>query len=226
VDGLMERLPQLTHMFVCNTGSTACSFFDASVVRYPSSYTYSLDATHTLTPVPGHSPGTPTFSAIDISATMPEEGWSDYKYNGGVLGPNGKIYLVPWNADHVGELDPATRTFSAIDISATISSDWKYAGGVLGPNGKIYLVPQNADHVGELDPATRTFSAIDISATISSDGKYYGGVLGPNGKIYLVPRNADHVGEVVLGNQEPAYTVSGGVSEAWSALLSPHFNKF
>jgi len=117
-------------MFVWNTGSTGCSFFDASVVRYPSSYTYSLDATRTLTPVPGYLPGTPTFSAIDISAT--------------------------------------------------ISSDWKYYGGVLGPNGKIYLVP------------------------------YY----------------ADHVGEVVLGNQEPAYTVSGGVSEAWSALLSPHFNKF
>ena len=97
---------------------------------------------------------------------------------------------------------------------------------MLGPNGKIYLVPYYADHVGELDPSTRTFSAIDISSTISSCCKYTGGVLGPNGKIYLVPDVADHVGEVVLGNQEPAYTVSGGVSEAWSALLSPHFNKF
>ena len=90
----------------------------------------------------------------------------DREYSGGVLGPNGKIYLVPNNANHVGELDPATRTFSAIDISATISCRCKYRGGVLGPKGKIYLVPGNADHVGELDPATRTLSAIDISATI------------------------------------------------------------
>ena len=75
----------------CNAGymgpnggtCTAEGFFDASVVRYPSSYTYSLDATRTLTPVPGYSPGTATFSAIDISATIS----SDCKYEGGVLGP-------------------------------------------------------------------------------------------------------------------------------------------
>ena len=80
--------------------------------------------------------------------------------------------------------------------------------------------------MGELDPATRTFSTIDISATISSESKYAGGVLGPNGKIYFVPYFANKVGEVVLGNQEPAYTVGGGVPEAWNALISPHFNKF
>ena len=63
-----------------------------------------------------------------------------------MLGSNGKIYRVPYNADHVGENDTATRTFSAIDISATISSDYKYAGGVLGPNGKISPCRINSMH--------------------------------------------------------------------------------
>ena len=52
-------------------GASSEGFFDASVVRYPSSYTNSpLDTTRTLTPVPGYSAGTATFSVIDISATI------------------------------------------------------------------------------------------------------------------------------------------------------------
>jgi len=118
----------------------------------------------------GGGVGNSTFGTIDISDTISSYG----KYRGGVLAPNGKIYLVPGNADHIGELDPSTRTFGTIDISDTISSDYKYWGGVLAPNGKIYLVPNNADHIGELDPSTRTFGTIDISDTISSDWKYDG----------------------------------------------------
>ena len=41
----------------------------------------------------------------------------------------------------------------------------------------------------------------------------------------FVPRNADNVGVFEPGNAAPAYTVSGGVPDAWRALLSPHFNK-
>ena len=56
--------------------------------------------------------------------------------------------------------------------------------------------------------------------------KYIGGMLGRNGKIYFAPYLVDHVGELELGNLEPAYEVAGGVTEEWSALLSPYFNKY
>jgi hypothetical protein len=51
-------------------------------------------------------------------------------------------------------------------------------------------------------------------------------VLGPNGLIYFGSWNADNIGKLHLGNTQPAYEVAGGVPEAWSSLLSPHFNKF
>ena len=192
----------------------------ADAVNYPSWYVYPPSyGTRSLTHVPAYEVGNSTFGTIDISDTIS----SDWKYAGGVLAPNGNIYLVPFNTDHIGELDPSTRTFGTINISDTISFEGKYAGGVLAPNGKIYLVPRNADHIGELDPSTRTFGTIDISDTISS---YRGGVLAPNGKIYLVPYNADHIGELEVGNHQPSYEVAGGVPLAWAALLSPHFNKF
>ena len=97
---------------------------------------------------------------------------------------------------------------------------------MLGPNGLIYFVPWNADNIGVLNPASSSFTTIDISNTISSDSKYRRGVLGPNGLIYFVPSNANNIGKLHLGNTQPEYEVAGGVPEAWSSLLSPHFNKF
>jgi hypothetical protein len=140
-----------------------------------------------------------------------------------VLLPSGKVVFVPYYADKVGIFDPATDTFAT--VGATISGGGtKYFGGVLLPSGKVVFVPYNADKVGIFDPATNTFST--VGATISGRCKYFGGVLLPSGKVVFVPRNADNVGVFEPGNAAPAYTVSGGVPDAWRALLSPHFNKF
>ena len=99
---------------------------------------------------------------------------------------------------------------------------------MLGPNGLIYFVPFNPDNItiGVLNPSYSSFTTINIVSTISSDWKYAGGVLGPNGLIYFAPQNADNIGKLHIGNTKPAYEVAGGVPEAWSSLLSPHFNKF
>ena len=77
----------------------------ADAVNYPSWYIYPPSyGTRSLTHVPAYEVGNNTFGTIDISDTISE--WhvesSDWKYRGGVLAPNGKIYLVP---DHIGELD-------------------------------------------------------------------------------------------------------------------------
>ena len=89
------------------TGSTeeaacSCPFFNASVVRYPSSYTYPTTyETRSLTAVAGYIDGTSMFTTLDISSFISSDG----KYAGGVLGPNGLIYFIPYNADNVGILD-------------------------------------------------------------------------------------------------------------------------
>ena len=88
------------------------------------------------------------------------------------------------------------------------------------------MVPFWANSIGDFDPSTGSFSAIDISGVISHDYKYAGGVLAANGHMYMVPHFANSIGKLHLSNQEPAYTVEGGVPVTWAALLSPHFNKY
>ena len=74
----------------------------ADAVNYPSWYIYPPSyGTRSLTHVPAYEVGNSTFGTIDISDTIS----SYYKYWGGVLAPNGKIYLVPRNADNIGELE-------------------------------------------------------------------------------------------------------------------------
>jgi streptogramin lyase len=198
-------------------------FFNASVVRYPSSYSYPWTyATRSLTPVPGYAAGSSTFTTIDISNTIS----SDRKYEGGVVGPNGLIYFVPSKSNNIGVLNPSSSSFTTIDISNTISWDWKYAGGVLGPNGLIYFVPRNANNIGVLNPSSSSFTTIDISNTISSGDKYEGGVLGPDGLIYFVPLNANNIG--VLNPSSSSFTTIdisntiSSVAKYFGGVLGPN----
>ena len=192
-----------------------------SSVRYVSSYTYEAAyEARSLTPVAGYAVGTSVFSALVIPQTLAG------KYAGGVLAPNGHVYMVPWNANNIGDFDPATDAFSVVSISGVISHGSKYAGGVLAPNGHIYMVPCNADGIGDFNPATGVFKVIGFSSVISHAVKYYGGVLAPNGHIYMVPYLANSIGKLHLGSNEPAYKVAGGMPVTWGALMSPHFNKY
>ena len=61
-------------------------------------------------------------SIVDISSRIS----TDAKYIGGVLAPNGHIYMVPFHADNIGDFDPSTNAFDVIDISSRIST--KYNG--------------------------------------------------------------------------------------------------
>ncbi len=95
-----------------------------------------------------------------------------FKYNGGVLGPNGLVYFVPDDADNIGVFNPSSSTFTTIDISITISSDYKYTGGALGPNGLIYLVPYSSIGIGVLNPSSSIFTTIDASLSCNGMGCY------------------------------------------------------
>jgi hypothetical protein len=73
------------------------------------------------------------------------------KYAGGVLLPDGRVVLVPLNANHVGLYDPSTDAWrGGKDDLSRVGSD-KYAGGVLLPDGRVVLVPDGAEHIGLYD---------------------------------------------------------------------------
>ena len=98
-------------------------------------------------------------------------------------------------------------------------------GGVLAANGKIYWGPHEASYFLQFDPSDLTLDKIPHN--LGSGIHSLGAVLSSDGTMYLVPfyGNAKVVA-FQTGNQKPSYEVVGGVPEAWSALLSPQFNKF
>jgi hypothetical protein len=62
---------------------------------------------------------------------------------GGVLGPDGKIYCIPYNAPDILIIDPVAGTATRSAMGADLTGDYKWIGGVLGPDGKIYGTAQN-----------------------------------------------------------------------------------
>ena len=72
----------------------------------------------------------------------------NYKWQDGVLAPNGKIYGIPYNSTTVLEIDPVARTATSF---GSLTGTYKWISGVLAPNGKIYGIPANSTTVLEID---------------------------------------------------------------------------
>jgi hypothetical protein len=131
--------------------------------------------------------GTP--AAVLGSITGPLGG---YKWVGGVLAPNGKIYCLPRAATNVLIIDPATDTGDTTTIAALAGSD-KWSAGVLAPNQKVYGIPFNSTSVLIIDPQNNTADTTTISGLSAMAKKWAGGTLASNGKIYAVPADMNAV---------------------------------
>jgi hypothetical protein len=131
----------------------------------------------------------PATNTVDPDAISFSEAEA-WKWNGGVLAPNGKIYCIPRDPLGVMIIDPDRNTVAF--ISNLPSNIIKWAGGVLGPDGKIYGMPRDYDSILVLDPKTNTADPDALPVPAGSD-KWTGGVLAPNGKIYGIPNDAGSV---------------------------------
>ena len=131
------------------------------------------------------------YVSIDtFGASIPE---TNAKWWGGVKGPNGKIYGIPYDADDVLIIDPATNTAKRSSMGPSLSGSSKWASGCLGPDGKIYGVPYNAPDVLVIDPAAGTAVRTDFGLNLSGSSKWAGAVLGRDRKIYCMPRDATDI---------------------------------
>jgi small nuclear ribonucleoprotein (snRNP)-like protein len=127
-----------------------------------------------------------------------------YKWTGGVLAPNGKIYGIPFQSSSVLIIDPTTNTADTTTITG-LSGTYKWYGGVLALNGKIYCVPGNSTSVLIIDPATNTVDTTTITG-LSGGTKWGGGVLAPNGKIYCMPYSGSNV--LIIDPDSPIVNIS------------------
>jgi hypothetical protein len=69
------------------------------------------------------------------------------KWLGGVLGPDGKIYGIPFSSTDILIIDPVTSTATRSAMGASLSGSGKWIGGVLGPDGKIYGIPHDSTDI-------------------------------------------------------------------------------
>jgi len=136
---------------------------------------------------------------------------------GGVLAPNGTIYVSPSNANNpsVLAINTYTDVVTEINIPTTIPDRTGYTGGVCLPNGKIYRIGSN---ILIQDTNNNTFSFIRVNYG-SLIGGYTGCVLAPNGKIYGVPGSANNV--IVINPNDDSYSfitspdICGNVDRKW-----------
>ena len=109
------------------------------------------------------------------------------KWIGGTLGPDGKIYGIPFSSTDILIIDVAAGTASRSAMGADLAGTNKWIGGVLGPDGKIYGIPFGSTDILIIDVAAGTASRSAMGADLAGADKWYGGVLGPDGKIYGIP---------------------------------------
>lgn len=129
----------------------------------------------------------------DFSVTESISGFGNVVGNnktlGGVLAPNGNIYLIPNQFATVFKIDTTADTVTSLG-----SAGGRWSGGVLAPNGKIYCPPYyTTTSILEIDPSTDTFTTFGSVTQPAGGNGWFGAVLANNGLIYCIPNNSADV---------------------------------
>lgn len=105
-------------------------------------------------------------------------------HGGGVLLPDGDIFLNPLNATRAIKYNFDTKVTSSSAGVAYSGSACSY-GCVLTPSRKVVSVPYNASKIFIYDYTTKSASV--STSTMPGSAAFLGGVLLPNGKIFFIP---------------------------------------
>jgi hypothetical protein len=155
-------------------------------------------------------------NTINSTSTIPNPVGS-VSYRGGVLGPNGKIYMAPSFGAVVTVLDTNDHTTYTIPFTGGAAS-YNYVGGVLASNGKIYFTPSQATQILVIDTSDDSVS-------------YIGSLVGPAYKwncsvmvgdiIYMAPYSSTQVLKVDTTNDTTSLFDSiSGIYKYTSAQLA------
>ena len=144
-------------------------------------------------------------------------------FQGGVLAPNGKIYLIPSFSTVLYLIDPSNNTVTAYQTIVSTGSQ-QHTNGVLGPNGKIYCNPNGTSLLSIIDPDTNTYSKIVNTALVGLG--VAGANVAPNGKIYFTPTNSigfflDPFNNNTIGTYSCAPVITGPIN-SFGGKLAPN----
>ena len=107
---------------------------------------------------------------------------SQWGYSGGCLGPNGKIYCMPYNANNVLIINPSNNTTTTVPM---IGQGSQYRCAITAQDGNIYGIPQQEDKVCIINPNTFAVSCVftgsisgtTLTVTAVSSGTITNGVV-------------------------------------------------
>ncbi|GMH72421.1 hypothetical protein TrRE_jg8594 [Triparma retinervis] len=116
-----------------------------------------------------------------------------YKFLGGVMGVDGKLYMIPCDADYVVQVDPKTEVIRNIgpNLKDNAYVQTKWQNGFSAEDGSIYCVPLKGEKVLCIRPhklmADGTPEVDLIGGPYMAINKWEGGVVGPDGACYCMP---------------------------------------
>jgi hypothetical protein len=170
--------------------------------------------------------GTPptTYELISIP------GITTQTYSGIILGPNGKLYIIPLFASLLMIYDLNTYTFTSVSVGAGTN---KWAGGVIASNGKIYCAPFSSSSVLIINTSNDTIDVASITGVNSTGNGYYGAILSKEGFVYIVPHFEDRLIKInptdnsfsfisVGGSKTNGKFIGGCIGSNGFIYLAPH----
>ena len=133
---------------------------------------------------------------------------------GSVMGADGLIYGVPFDAGDVLVLDPSDPSDvlgSRENFGLNLAGAGKWRGGVLASDGKIYCAPFNSNKVLVIDTSVSPATAVltDFGVDLSGAEKWSGIEEGGNGYLYCSPWLARDVLRVRLSNNSASRVTFG-----------------
>jgi len=127
---------------------------------------------------------------------LPESMNGSFKWCGGAVAANGKIYGAPYNAGSVLVFDPESSTCTALTLPASLQGvDRKYTGMALGPDGLLYCAPSNVQQVLVIDPCKDELSFVPLPNAVeaSQRDRWYGIAAATDSALYCAPFCCDSV---------------------------------
>ena len=146
---------------------------------------------------------------------------------GGILAPNGKIYMFDEGSGSALEIDPYTLKNRYIGRQNTYTDpegDGNYFGVTLALDGKVYMIPyDNQNSVRVFDPYSGESEQVGMSSATNSASAYHSACLGRNGKIYAMPFNETRMLEYDPTTQQATYYHNwSGSSRFTTTVLGPN----
>jgi len=148
---------------------------------------------------------------VDVFTTSLAGG--SLSYIGGVLLPDGRVFILPINALNAVIYNPINNTVFNTSLAG---GSLAYKGGVLLPDGRIFCVAYSgASNCRIYNPKTNSSTPTPVG------NGYHGAVLLQDGRVFVVPYNAPNavVYDPITNSSTPIADITGSVSGNYSGCV-------